>query len=415
MRQTLAIFIDAYRELNAKRLFWIVMTLSFIVALAFATVTLTPNGIKVLTWEFDSPFNTGLIPASAFYKLIFVEMGIQFWLSWIATILALVSTAGMFPEFVSSGSIELVLSKPIGRLRLFLTKYTAGLLFVTLQVGAFSTASFFVIGIRGSAWEPGLFLAVPVVVLFFSYLFCICALIGLLTRSAIAAMLLTLLIWLGIFGVHLTESLMLTVRVQSEVQVERLESRAAALDERIASLRDGSELPEASVPEAPPGEPGITGMILWALRNAGENATNDEARRAALITGAESERGAVIEQLERQRGSRETWQKWHRAIFVIKTLTPKTSETTDLLKRWIISSANLDAFAEMRGGSARVNSSNGPPPPGFVPNPDVIVDTQTRVDRILRARSPAWIIGTSLLFEVFILGIAAWLFCRRDF
>jgi hypothetical protein len=32
-----------------------------------------------------------------------------------------------------------------------------------------------------------------------------------------------------------------------------------------------------------------------------------------------------------------------------------------------------------------------------------------------RSRSVAWIVGTSLLFEAFILSIACWIFCRRDY
>ena len=126
---------------------------------------------------------------------MFVGLGVGFWLSWLATILALVSTAGIFPRLIGSGVIDLFVSKPIGRLRLFMTEYLAGLLFVTLQVTVFSVASLLVIGLRGGVWEPGLLVAVPLVVCFFSYLFAVCVLLGLLTRSTVAALLLTLLFW----------------------------------------------------------------------------------------------------------------------------------------------------------------------------------------------------------------------------
>jgi hypothetical protein len=33
----------------------------------------------------------------------------------------------------------------------------------------------------------------------------------------------------------------------------------------------------------------------------------------------------------------------------------------------------------------------------------------------MRDRSLWWVVGTSLLFEAFILGIGAWIFSRRDF
>src|SRR6185437_5144958 len=96
---------------------------------------------------------------------------------------------------IGGGSIDLYLAKPIGRARLFLTKYLAGLLFVTLQVVVISVGSFFVLGLRGHDWEPGLFWAIPIVVCFFSYLFAVCVLLGVKTRSTIAALLLTILCW----------------------------------------------------------------------------------------------------------------------------------------------------------------------------------------------------------------------------
>ena len=43
------------------------------------------------------------------------------------------------------------------RLRLFLTKYLSGLLFVGLQVTVFSVLCFVVIGFKAGAWEPAIF------------------------------------------------------------------------------------------------------------------------------------------------------------------------------------------------------------------------------------------------------------------
>ena len=180
MTQTIALLIDAYRDLNARKLFWFTMILSRLVVACMAAVGTGEKGLKILVWELGIPMiNNELISEDLFYKSVFSGLGISTWLTWAATILALISTANIFPELISSGSIELLLSRLIGRLRLFLTKYFTGLLFVALQVLVFATSSFLVIGPRGGVWEPGLFVAVPLVVTFFSYLFCICVLIGL--------------------------------------------------------------------------------------------------------------------------------------------------------------------------------------------------------------------------------------------
>jgi len=196
MSQTIAIFIDAYRSINSQKLFWVGLVISGLVVAVFACVAVNPQGIKLLFWQIDSPwFNSTTTPPALFYKQIFVGVGIDMWLSFLAAVLALISTAGIFPRLIEGGAIDLFVSKPIGRLRLFTTEYVAGLLFVTLQVGIFSVASLLVIGLRGGVWEPGLLIAVPLVVCFFSYLFSVCVLLGVLTRSTVAALLLTLLFW----------------------------------------------------------------------------------------------------------------------------------------------------------------------------------------------------------------------------
>ena len=223
IRQTWVILLDAYRELNARRLFWITLVLSGLVVLVFALLGVSDAGELTIA-GFEVPLGIGMLEAEAMYKGLFVHFGIGFWLSWLAAILALVSTAGIFPEMISSGSVAMLMSKPIGRVRLFLTKYAGGLLFVTLQVSVFTLASFLVLGLRAGLWEPGLLLAIPLVVLFFSYLFCVCVLLGLITRSTIAALLLTLLVWFGFWAVHSVENTILQFRVHAEHEIARIEA-----------------------------------------------------------------------------------------------------------------------------------------------------------------------------------------------
>ncbi|MEC9233340.1 MAG: hypothetical protein VX403_05470, partial [Planctomycetota bacterium] len=225
MIQTLALLHAAYRELNARKLFWITLGLSGLVIAAMASIGLNEQGLSVLWWQFDlALLNTQFMPVDVFYKMIFAELVVPYWLAWIATILGLVSTSSIFPDMVSGGSIDVLLSKPISRSRLFLTRYLTGLLFMTLQVTVFATLAFLVIGLRGGAWEPWIFITIPLVVLFFSYLFCFCAVMGLLTRSTIASLLLTLLFWFFIFGVNSAEGITLAGSTATEISAEQSRS-----------------------------------------------------------------------------------------------------------------------------------------------------------------------------------------------
>jgi hypothetical protein len=115
-----------------------------------------------------------------------------------------------------------------------MVKYFCGLIFFALQVGVFTTASFFVIGLRGGVWEPGLFLAIPLSVLLFSYLFGICALAGVLTRSTVAAILITLAAWLILGSMQFGERQLLYAQLADEARAAQLDFQIYMTEDEIA-------------------------------------------------------------------------------------------------------------------------------------------------------------------------------------
>lgn len=385
LTQTIALLVDAYRELNARKMFWITLLISTLVVGVFAAFGVSESGLTFLWWEFRIPgFGSETVPPHLFYKAVFAQLGIPIWLTWAATILALISTASIIPDFVAGGTIELALARPIGRLRLFLVKYATGLLFVALQVLFFTGACFLVIGLRGDSWEPRLFLAVPIVVLFFSYLYCICALVGLLTRSTIAAILLTILAWLGLFAVNTTDGLFIHYRERAALQCERLERRVQA----------GEDLARRE---------------LERRAQAGQPVRDEDG---TLPPGAADELEAVNpllrglrERLEESRRTHANLDAWSRRVTAIKTIVPKTQETIGLLERSLLSAEDQTLFFPQRDDRPD-------------PTADVTDNDPELVDRLIaatRARSTAWILGTSLAFEAAVLAACCWVFCRRDF
>ncbi len=381
MRQTLAIFVDAYRELNSKKLFWIVLSLSFLIVLVCGAVGIDAHGLTFLKWSLNFGPNTGIMSKEFFYKqVLFTGLGIKFWLSWLATILALVSTAGMIPDFISGGSIDVVLAKPVGRLRLFLTKYLAGLLFVALQVLVFAVAAFVLIGIRAGVWEPRLLLAVPLVVSFFSYLYCICALLGLLTRSGIASLLLTMLIWGACFLITTAEVGVVTGKAFNDQRVELLEKGITRKQKEVADLEGRQDKGAAAV---------MTGAIQLPI-----------AKKS-------------LEGLEAKRTDALWWQTFFRRMdtsaFIVKTVLPKLSETTDLLDRSLLSEKDRRDFTDDNADTPEIITSD---------DPDARVDAKKVRRQVIQHKMTqpiGWIIGTSLGFEFVVLGICCWIFCRRDF
>ncbi|MBL8746268.1 MAG: ABC transporter permease [Phycisphaerae bacterium] len=414
MIQTLALLHDAYRELNAKRLFWFTLMLSGLVVAIFAMIGNNERGLTVLTWTLELPLlSTKFIPAEEFHKLFFVNLGLGVWLTWIAMILALVSTASIFPDFLAGGAIELTLSKPIGRLRLFLTKYVAALLFVGLQVGVFTLASFLVIGFRGGGWIPAIFLAVPIVVLVFSYLFSICVLIGTLWRSTIAALMLTLLAWGLIFMVNTAELGMLTVTTGMTERDARLSERIEALRNSITQESQKPETADAASgaePEAVerPREGGLLAGLKWAAGRTQQAETSRESRLQA-------QRDRLTRLETRLKESQVTTGKlrwWHGMIFGMKSALPKTAETTSIMERYVLDLGKLKQLQAAGNNEPQVTIDDGTDDETPRVEDRLIGE---RVQEILRSRTEWWIIGTSLAFECCVLGLSAWIFCRRDF
>lgn len=425
--QTLAIFKDAYRELNHKKLFWVTLGVSLAVVAALALLSNDDKGFSVLGMHVDFQLlSTQAVSHAGFYKFLLFWIGNNLWLTWGAAILALISTAGMIPDMVTGGSIDLTLSRPIGRLRLFLTKYASGLLFVALQTLVFALGAVLLLGLRAGSWELRPLLAVPIVVGFYSYIYCVCALVGLVTRSTLAALLATLFFWMGVFSVSAVENTLLGQRMQREQEVTRMESQVQSIDKTLAVIQDrlsalgadatqpdGAPSASSSTPTPPPdpGEP-ESARAPGAKRGPGNGTRSLLAAGQAIIDGVKdggdpdalrARRRALVrqrEQIEQRlpaaREDFESVRKWHNRLYVAATVLPKTGETKRLFQRFVVDKNDQEGFLKFLAEQGN--------------NPDNRV-----LEDALGRRPLAWIVGTSLAFEAVILAIACWIFVRRDF
>lgn len=220
--QVWALIVDSFREALDRRIFWVMLGLSAVVAAAMACVGLDENGASFLfgawefTWQEMSRWTTDPHAAPAVVDLPpealrdlrhAATVGIVVTLAdlvvgWVGIILAIIATAGFFPSFLDGGAIDVVLSKPISRPVLFAAKYVGSMAFVLFQAAWFVGLTFLVTGLRWNMWLPGYLLTIPLMVLLFSYLYCITALVGVKTRSTVAAILITIGAWFVFFGIQ---------------------------------------------------------------------------------------------------------------------------------------------------------------------------------------------------------------------
>jgi ABC-type transport system involved in multi-copper enzyme maturation permease subunit len=117
-----------------------------------------------------------------------------------ACLLGVIITAFFIPNMLRKGSIDLMLAKPMARWTLITYKYVGGLAFMFFATAFAMTGIWLVLGIRTGFWANGLFLLIFTITFFFAILYAISTFVAVATRSAIAAILITIVAWALFFG-----------------------------------------------------------------------------------------------------------------------------------------------------------------------------------------------------------------------
>jgi len=117
----------------------------------------------------------------------------------VTLILSVVITAFFIPNLLRKGSIDLLISKPISRIGLLVYKYVGGLTFIFILSSITIGGVWIVVAIRSGNWNPGFLLVIPVLTFTFAILYSISTVVAVYTRSAIAAILITLGFMFGLY------------------------------------------------------------------------------------------------------------------------------------------------------------------------------------------------------------------------
>ena len=130
----------------------------------------------------------------------FIEAGLYPFIMWlglgqIAMMVAIVVTAPMIPDMFQTGSLHLLLSKPLSRSLLFLSKYLGGCIFVAMNVGFFLVGLYFYSGMQLGIWNRGILWCIPVFIFSFMIFYSVSALVGLIWKNPIICVVLTALFW----------------------------------------------------------------------------------------------------------------------------------------------------------------------------------------------------------------------------
>jgi ABC-type transport system involved in multi-copper enzyme maturation permease subunit len=196
------------------------------------TAVLTTEGKKL--WPHDFSLFFGALP-------IFrdgVPLGLQVYFiqtillnqvgAWVILLISVILTAFFIPNMIRKGTVDLLIVKPIPRFVLLLYKYVGGLLFILINTTIAVGGVWLAFAIRTGIWAPGVLISIPAITFFFAILYAVSTLSGVITRSAIVAILVTCATWFFLFLVGITNTITEVVTKELQSSADRTAARVAA-------------------------------------------------------------------------------------------------------------------------------------------------------------------------------------------
>lgn len=112
-----------------------------------------------------------------------------------AVFVGILVTSPIIPDMFQPGSLHLLLSKPVARPALYLSKFVGGCAFVLLCVTLLVAGLWLISGTRLGIWNYRLYYSIPVFVFLFAVYYSVSALAGLHWRSAVVSVAVTVVFW----------------------------------------------------------------------------------------------------------------------------------------------------------------------------------------------------------------------------
>ena len=121
-------------------------------------------------------------------------------------VVSIILTAFFIPNMLRKGAVDLLIVKPISRWQVLLYKYIGGCTFVFLVVTYTVLGVWLVMWIRSGVVNPSFLLSIPLLTFTFAVLYAVSMLVAVLTRSAIASIVVSILFMVFVWAVGFTKT-----------------------------------------------------------------------------------------------------------------------------------------------------------------------------------------------------------------
>jgi len=173
----LTIIKNTFREALAKKIFigYYIFYAIVVLLMLFAVNLDTVEGVISLT---DIKQSVHLVEKG------FLDI------SWaLIVFFSLISTASFIPSMLEKGTIDLLISKPVSRFNILLSKYLGAVLFMFISMVFLLGSIWFILSAKSGYWDYQFLLAIPLITLAFAVMYSINIYIGLATQSTIISIL----------------------------------------------------------------------------------------------------------------------------------------------------------------------------------------------------------------------------------
>jgi hypothetical protein len=152
-------------------------------------------------------------------------------------LVAILVSSSFVPTMLQKGSVDLILARPLGRVRILLFKYLGGVWFIFLLASFLIGGCWLALSLRTSFWNFWFLGTILTVTAIFAVVYSVSVLSGVLTRSSAVSALLAVAVW-GLSGLVLLARQMLKMMDPADVP----QSATAALDAAYAVVPKTGDL-----------------------------------------------------------------------------------------------------------------------------------------------------------------------------
>lgn len=185
-------------------------------------------------FKLGEPINISRKQIKQFVEPLLLGFLIKLGLGVVAVFVALIVTSPIVPETFRSGSLHLLLSKPISRIWLYMFKLFGGCIFVLFNITFVLIGLYLIAGIRFDIWNEGLLYCIPLLLFVFIIFYSVSALVGLLWGNAIVCVVSCIIFWLFCFAIGaIHDGMQQHVELLPQVtRVDKIDGKLMAVNQR---------------------------------------------------------------------------------------------------------------------------------------------------------------------------------------